>query len=71
MLSVSLLALFSGAMAALHYFTVFFAACLLLAELVRCGTPATTMSIQRPSLDDVFLSLTGTPHSETESREGA
>ena len=35
LLSVSLLALFSGAMAALHYFTVFFAACLLLAELVR------------------------------------
>ena len=34
-LSLSLLALFSAAMAALHYFTVFFAACLLLAELVR------------------------------------
>jgi ABC-2 type transport system ATP-binding protein len=42
-----------------------------LAQLVRCGTPATTMSIHRPSLDDVFLSLTGTPHSETESREVA
>ena len=42
-----------------------------LARLVRYGTPATTMSIHRPSLDDVFLSLTGTPHSETESKEVA
>jgi hypothetical protein len=35
LLSLSLLALFSGALAALHYFTVLFAACLLLGELVR------------------------------------
>ena len=35
LLSLSLLALFSGTMPALHYFTVFFSACLLLAELVR------------------------------------
>jgi ABC-2 type transport system ATP-binding protein len=42
-----------------------------LAQLVRSGTPATSMSIHRPSLDDVFLSLTGTQHSETESREVA
>jgi ABC-2 type transport system ATP-binding protein len=42
-----------------------------LAQLVRAGTPATTMSIHRPSLDDVFLSLTGTQHTETESREVA
>lgn len=40
-----------------------------LARLVRSGTPATTMSIHRPSLDDVFLSLTGAHHAETESRE--
>jgi ABC-2 type transport system ATP-binding protein len=42
-----------------------------LAQLVRAGTPASTMSIHRPSLDDVFLSLTGTQHTETESREVA
>jgi len=42
-----------------------------LAQLDRAGTPATTMSIHRPSLDDVFLSLTGTQHTETESKEVA
>jgi ABC-2 type transport system ATP-binding protein len=42
-----------------------------LAQLVRSGTPATSMSIHRPSLDDVFLSLTGPQHSETESKEVA
>jgi ABC-2 type transport system ATP-binding protein len=42
-----------------------------LAQLVRAGTPASTMSIHRPSLDDVFLSLTGTQYTETESREVA
>jgi ABC-2 type transport system ATP-binding protein len=42
-----------------------------LARLVRSGAPATSISIHRPSLDDVFLSLTGAPQSETESREVA
>ena len=34
-LSLSLLALFSGTMVALHYFSIFFSGCLLLGELVR------------------------------------
>jgi ABC-2 type transport system ATP-binding protein len=42
-----------------------------LGRLVRSGVPATTVALHRPSLSDVFLSLTGARHSAAKSKEVA
>jgi ABC-2 type transport system ATP-binding protein len=42
-----------------------------LGRLADCGTPATRMSVRRPKLDDVFLSLTDSGPTEFGSKEVA
>jgi hypothetical protein len=37
----------------------------LLARLAAAGTPASALSTLRPSLDDVFLALTGTARADS------
>jgi hypothetical protein len=43
----------------------------MLSRLEDAGTPAVKVSTHRPSLDDVFLSLTGADHIRTGSKEMA